>query len=123
MKPGQKVLMMEDVVTTGLSSREAIDPIGEAGGEVIAAAAWSIARAARPQFDVPFFPLLRRSRCRAMRPTRCRPNWRRSRRSSRAAARRPERASCFPPLGVNIDHVATDPERARRAHPDPVRPR
>jgi orotate phosphoribosyltransferase len=39
LKPGQKVLMMEDVVTTGLSSREAIKAIGAAGGEVIAAAA------------------------------------------------------------------------------------
>jgi orotate phosphoribosyltransferase len=35
---GEKVLMVEDVVTTGLSSREAIAAIGAAGGEVIAAA-------------------------------------------------------------------------------------
>ena len=38
LTPGQKVLMMEDVVTTGLSSREAIKAIEEAGGRVIAAA-------------------------------------------------------------------------------------
>lgn len=38
LSPGQKVLMMEDVVTTGLSSREAITAIEAAGGEVIAAA-------------------------------------------------------------------------------------
>lgn len=37
LEPGQKVLMMEDVVTTGLSSREAIKAIEEAGGRVIAA--------------------------------------------------------------------------------------
>ena len=35
--PGTKVLMVEDVVTTGLSSREAIKAIEEAGGRVIAA--------------------------------------------------------------------------------------
>src|SRR5919106_2917535 len=39
LDPGTKVLMVEDVVTTGLSSREAIRAITEAGGEVIAAAA------------------------------------------------------------------------------------
>lgn len=38
LEPGQKVLMMEDVITTGLSSREAIKAIEEAGGRVIAAA-------------------------------------------------------------------------------------
>ena len=35
---GAKVLMVEDVVTTGLSSREAIKAIEDAGGEVVAAA-------------------------------------------------------------------------------------
>ena len=39
LDPGSKVLMVEDVVTTGLSSREAMKAIEEAGGEVIAAAA------------------------------------------------------------------------------------
>ncbi len=38
LTPGQKVLMMEDVVTTGLSSREAIAAIEAAGGRVIAGA-------------------------------------------------------------------------------------
>lgn len=36
LTPGQKVFMMEDVVTTGLSSREAIAAIEEAGGDVVA---------------------------------------------------------------------------------------
>src|SRR3954464_3054261 len=36
---GARVLMVEDVVTTGLSSREAIDAVRAAGGEVIAEAA------------------------------------------------------------------------------------
>lgn len=38
LEPGQRVLMVEDVVTTGLSSREAIAAIEAAGGQVIAAA-------------------------------------------------------------------------------------
>jgi orotate phosphoribosyltransferase len=38
LEPGQQVLLMEDVVTTGLSSREAIAAITAAGGEVIHAA-------------------------------------------------------------------------------------
>ena len=38
IEPGQKVVMVEDIVTTGLSSREAVAAIREAGGEVVAAA-------------------------------------------------------------------------------------
>ena len=52
------VLMMEDVVTTGLSSREAIKAIGEAGGEVIAAGALVDRSNGTANFDVPFFPLI-----------------------------------------------------------------
>lgn len=59
LEPGQKVLMMEDVVTTGLSSREAMDAIGEAGGGVIAAAALVDRSGGAAVFDVPFFPLIR----------------------------------------------------------------
>jgi orotate phosphoribosyltransferase len=38
IEPGQKVVMVEDIVTTGLSSRECIGAITAAGGDVIAAA-------------------------------------------------------------------------------------
>ena len=38
LEPGQPVLMVEDVVTTGLSSREAIAAIEAAGGRVVAGA-------------------------------------------------------------------------------------
>ena len=38
LEPGQRVLMVEDIVTTGLSSRECIEAIRAAGGNVIAAA-------------------------------------------------------------------------------------
>lgn len=55
---GQKVLMVEDVVTTGLSSREAIKAIGEAGGEVIAAASIVDRSAGAVDLGVPFFPLI-----------------------------------------------------------------
>lgn len=39
LRPGDRVLMVEDVVTTGLSSREAIAAVRAAGGEVVAEAA------------------------------------------------------------------------------------
>ncbi|MBW3617643.1 MAG: orotate phosphoribosyltransferase [Proteobacteria bacterium] len=38
LDPGARVVMVEDIVTTGLSSREAVAAIREAGGEVVAAA-------------------------------------------------------------------------------------
>lgn len=59
LAPGQKVLLVEDVVTTGLSSREAMRAIGEAGGEVIAAAALVDRSNGAAELGVPFFPLLR----------------------------------------------------------------
>ena len=38
LQPGARVAMVEDIVTTGLSSRECIAAIREAGGEVVCAA-------------------------------------------------------------------------------------
>jgi orotate phosphoribosyltransferase len=38
LEPGAKVAMVEDIVTTGLSSRECIEAIRQAGGEVVCAA-------------------------------------------------------------------------------------
>lgn len=58
IEPGQKVLMVEDVVTTGLSSREAIRCIEDAGGQVIAAAALVDRSAGSVDLGVPFFPLI-----------------------------------------------------------------
>ncbi len=58
LEPGDKVLMVEDVVTTGLSSREAIRCIEEAGGEVIAAAALIDRSAGAVDLGVPFYPLI-----------------------------------------------------------------
>jgi orotate phosphoribosyltransferase len=59
LHPGQKVLLMEDVVTTGLSSREAIAAVHEAGGEVIAAAALVDRSNGAADLGVPFYPLIR----------------------------------------------------------------
>lgn len=59
LEPGTRVLLVEDVVTTGLSSREAIAAIGEAGGEVIAAASLVDRSGGGADLGVPFTPLLR----------------------------------------------------------------
>jgi orotate phosphoribosyltransferase len=56
--PGQKVLMVEDVVTTGLSSRQAMESVRAAGGEVIAEAALVDRSAGEANLGVPFFPLV-----------------------------------------------------------------
>ncbi len=58
VKPGQKVLMVEDVVTTGLSSRQAIAAVQDAGGEVIAEAALVDRSAGEADLGVPLFPLV-----------------------------------------------------------------
>jgi orotate phosphoribosyltransferase len=61
LKEGEKVLMVEDVVTTGLSGREAIAAVEAAGGVVIAAAALVDRSGGEVSFDVPFFPLVQLS--------------------------------------------------------------
>jgi len=58
LEPGQKVLMVEDVVTTGLSSREAMKAIGLAGGEVVAAAALVDRSNGTADLGVPFTALV-----------------------------------------------------------------
>ncbi|HEX8555222.1 MAG TPA: orotate phosphoribosyltransferase [Sphingomonas sp.] len=59
LEPSARVLMMEDVVTTGLSSREAIAAIGQAGGETVAAAALVDRSGGTADLGVPFVPLIR----------------------------------------------------------------
>ena len=58
IKPGAKVLMVEDVVTTGLSSREAIAAVAEEGGEVIAEVSVVDRSGGSVDLGVPFFPLV-----------------------------------------------------------------
>jgi orotate phosphoribosyltransferase len=57
--PGAKVLMVEDVVTTGLSSREAIKAIEEVGGKVIAAASIVDRSGGTVDLGVPYTSLIR----------------------------------------------------------------
>ncbi len=59
LSPGQKVLMVEDVVTTGLSSREAIAAVAREGAEVIAEAALVDRSNGSVDLGVPFYPLIR----------------------------------------------------------------
>jgi orotate phosphoribosyltransferase len=58
LEPGDKVLMVEDVVTTGKSSREAIAAIEAAGGKVIAAAALVDRSGGSVDLGVPFTALV-----------------------------------------------------------------
>ena len=59
LEPGQKVLMVEDVVTTGLSSREAIEAVAREGGDVIAEASLVDRSNGAADLGVPFFPLIK----------------------------------------------------------------
>jgi orotate phosphoribosyltransferase len=58
LEKGAKVLMVEDVVTTGLSSREAIAAVAREGGEVIAEAALVDRSAGEVDVGVPFISLI-----------------------------------------------------------------
>lgn len=58
LEKGAKVLMTEDVVTTGLSSREAIAAVGREGGEVIAEVALVDRSNGESDLGVPFYPLI-----------------------------------------------------------------
>ncbi len=58
LEQGDKVLLVEDVVTTGKSSREAIEAVREAGGRVIAAAALVDRSGGSVDLGVPFHPLI-----------------------------------------------------------------
>lgn len=54
---GAKVLVVEDIVSTGLSAREAIDAVRKAGAEVIALACFIDRSGGKADFDVPLIPL------------------------------------------------------------------
>ena len=59
IEPGQKVLLVEDVVTTGLSSREAIKAVEQAGGKVIGAASIVDRSGGSADLGVPYTGLIR----------------------------------------------------------------
>src|SRR3546814_19200858 len=58
IEPGAKILMVEDVVTTGLSSRAAMEAVRAAGGEILADAALVDRSAGNVDMGVPFYPLV-----------------------------------------------------------------
>lgn len=55
---GAKVILVEDVVTTGLSSREAMKAVEAAGGEVLALVSVVNRTGGDVTFDVPYFALV-----------------------------------------------------------------
>jgi orotate phosphoribosyltransferase len=59
LSPGVHVLLVEDVVTTGLSSREAIAAIDAAGGKVVGAASLVDRSGGKADLGVPYTPLIR----------------------------------------------------------------
>ena len=58
IEPEAKVLVVEDVVTTGLSSKEAFAAIADAGGEVVAETSLVDRSNGKVDLGVPFVPLL-----------------------------------------------------------------
>lgn len=58
IEPGQKVLLVEDVVTTGLSSRQAMEAVRAEGGIVLAEASLVDRSAGEANLGVPFYPLV-----------------------------------------------------------------
>jgi orotate phosphoribosyltransferase len=57
LEPGERVLVVEDVVTTGLSTRETIEVARAAGAEVVGAAAIIDRSGGAQGLDVPFYAL------------------------------------------------------------------
>ena len=58
LSSGERVLLVEDVVTTGLSSREAIAEIERAGGKVVGAASLVDRSGGKADLGVPYTPLI-----------------------------------------------------------------
>lgn len=58
IEPGERVLVVEDVVTTGSSLLEAARVASQSGGVIVAAASIIDRRTVDIQFDVPFFTLV-----------------------------------------------------------------
>ncbi len=54
---GARVLVVEDIVSTGLSARECLEAVRKAGGEVVALACFIDRSGGSAGFDVPLVPL------------------------------------------------------------------
>ena len=57
VKPGAKIIIAEDVVTTGKSTKECIKAIEDAGGVVVGIASIIDRSSGKAGFTVPFYPL------------------------------------------------------------------
>ncbi len=58
VKPGQKVLLVEDVITTGGSVREVMELVKEAGGELVGVGSIVDRTGGKIDFGVPFRPVI-----------------------------------------------------------------
>ena len=59
VEKGERVLVVEDVITTGGSVREVVDALGEMGAEVVGVGVIIDRSGGKARFDVPFRPLAR----------------------------------------------------------------
>lgn len=59
LRPGERVVVVEDAITTGKSTREVIDVVRQAGAEAVAVGAIINRTASGNPFDLPFFALVR----------------------------------------------------------------
>jgi len=58
VEKGEKILVVEDVITTGLSTREVIDALKKNGAEIVAVASLVDRSAGKVDFGIPRFSLL-----------------------------------------------------------------
>lgn len=58
LEKGEKVVIAEDVVTTGKSTRECMDAVIAAGGDVVAVTCLVDRSNGKATFDYPFYPLV-----------------------------------------------------------------
>ena len=57
LQPGQKVVVVEDIVSTGLSARECVEAVRQAGGEPLAVACLIDRSGGKADLGVPLLPL------------------------------------------------------------------
>ena len=80
LQPGEKVIIVEDIVSTGLSIRECIEAIRKTGANVVAAACLIDRSGGEADVGVPLVSLVAVQGARLSGRCSCRPNWRPSRR-------------------------------------------
>jgi orotate phosphoribosyltransferase len=58
LTPGEKVVIAEDVITTGKSTKECMKAVEDAGGDIVAVTCLVDRSNGTAKFDVPFYPLM-----------------------------------------------------------------